>query len=83
MNGYKFRRQHPVGISYIADFYCAEKKLIIEIDGGIHNNKEVSQNDKIREDFLTEWGYKILRFTNNDVDKDIDKVIEKIKKALI
>jgi len=83
INGFKFRRQHPIGISYIADFYCAEKKLVIEIDGGIHNDEEVMQNDKIREDFLLEWGYKIIRFNNDDVVNNTEMVIESIKKALI
>jgi imidazole glycerol-phosphate synthase subunit HisF len=56
VNGLKFRRQHPIGI-YIADFYCHKVKLIIEVDGSIHNKQEVKENDEFRQNDLNNWGY--------------------------
>ena len=76
--GHKFRRQHSVG-GYILDFYCAENKLIVEIDGRIHNTPEAREYDQIRDKFFTDLGYKILRFSNDEISKDINSVIEKIK----
>jgi very-short-patch-repair endonuclease len=75
----KFKRQHGVG-GYIADFYCAEKKIIIELDGEIHNTKEARQNDTVRDKYFTELGYIILRFLNNDVEdrNKIERVLEQI-----
>jgi len=67
---------------YILDFYCKEKRLIVEIDGGIHQTKEAREYDAVRDKFLTELDYKVLRFTNNEVEKDIRKVVEKIKNYL-
>ncbi len=77
VNGLKFRRQHPIGI-YIADFYCHKLRLIIEIDGSIHNVKEVKDNDLKRENDLKEWGNTIIRFTNDRVFKSIDSVLDEI-----
>jgi len=62
--GYKFRRQHPLGI-YIADFYCHQYKLIIELDGSIHHLPDIIKNDIERQRNLELDGFKILRFTNN------------------
>ena len=76
--GYKFRRQHSVG-GYILDFYCKEKRLIIEIDGGIHQTKENREYDMVRDKFFTELDYKVLRFRNDEVEKNISEVIRKIK----
>ncbi len=75
--GYKFRRQHRVG-NYIVDFICIEKGLIIECDGGQHS-QEV---DKERTSFLTTKGYKILRFWNIDIFKNIEGVWLEIAKVL-
>jgi len=79
--GYKFRRQHSIS-GYILDFYCLEKKLIIEIDGGIHNTREIRLNDAVRDKFFRDLDYTILRFTNDQVDSDIFKVLTKIKSTL-
>jgi imidazole glycerol-phosphate synthase subunit HisF len=73
----KFRRQHPIGI-YIADFYCHKLKLIVEVDGKIHDLKDVKENDKIREDYLKEQGCIIIRFTNEKVFKELDVVLGEI-----
>lgn len=76
--GIKFRRQHSVG-GYILDFYCPEKNLIIELDGGVHNKKEAREYDKIRDKFLTNLGYQMLRIPNDEVDNSVEKVLDKIR----
>jgi len=77
LEGYKFRRQHPIGI-YIADFYCHRAKLIIELDGSIHQLEEVQQNDNKREADLLEWGYQVIRFSNQEVFNKINFVLNRI-----
>jgi very-short-patch-repair endonuclease len=79
--GYKFRRQHSIRY-YIADFYCAEKKLIIELDGAEHFTKEGKQSDMQRDTIMEGMGYCVLRFTNNEIDADIEKVMCNIMDAL-
>ncbi len=77
--GFKFRRQHSIGI-YIVDFYCVEKKLIIELDGKVHlKNKDY---DKGRDNYLKSLGINVFRIKNEEVGTDIDKVIFKIKMKL-
>ncbi|MEP6684974.1 MAG: DUF559 domain-containing protein, partial [Parafilimonas sp.] len=78
----KFRRQHPIS-GYIPDFVCLEKKLIIEIDGGYHNETEQKKFDEARTEWVNEYQYKLLRFTNDEVLTNIDKVTEKISAALL
>lgn len=77
----KFRRQHSVG-NYIVDFYCAEKKLAIEIDGSIHDTKEVKINDKEKAETLNFYNIQILRFTNEDVFDNIVNVLNKIEESI-
>jgi len=72
----KFRRQHIIEY-FIPDFVALSCKLIIEIDGEIHNFQK--KNDSEREHFLTENGYKVIRFENEEVLNDIEQVIKKIK----
>ncbi len=79
--GVKFRRQHSVS-GYILDFYCKKKKLIIELDGGVHGTKEAKEYDEVRDKFFKELEYKVLRFKNSEIEKDIKKVIAKIKSYL-
>jgi very-short-patch-repair endonuclease len=62
--GWKFRRQHPIG-SYIVDFVCIEKRIIVELDGSQH--AENQEADRVRSEYLEEKGYLVLRFWNNDV----------------
>jgi very-short-patch-repair endonuclease len=81
LNGVKFRRQQPIG-KYIVDFISFEKKLIIEIDGGQHNEAPVIQQDLQRTTWLESEGYRVLRFWNNDVLENLDGVLEKIKELL-
>ncbi|TMI62611.1 MAG: endonuclease domain-containing protein [Bacteroidetes bacterium] len=81
INGFKFRRQHPVG-NYIADFFCHKAKLIVELDGSVHNNEDVKNNDIQRQNDLQLLGYNIIRFNNDDVFKNVEKVIEQIQKKV-
>jgi very-short-patch-repair endonuclease len=75
--GLKFRRQHPLG-PFIADFYCAEKRLVIELDGGIH--VEQPGYDQLRTERLIEHGYRVIRFTNTAVETNLEKVLNIILK---
>jgi len=79
--GEKFRQQHIIG-NYIADFVCLKKKLIIELDGRYHYYGDQQEKDRIREQILNEYGYKIIRFTNDELIADFDKVISKILEEL-
>ena len=75
--GFKFRRQVVVG-SYIYDFLCFDKKLIIELDGGQHVEKEIIKKDKSKQKYAEDLGYKLLRFYNNDVHNNLQGVLETI-----
>ena len=81
LRGFKFRRQHTI-CHFIVDFYCHEGKLIIELDGDIHEVSEVKEYDAKREAILKELELKILRFTNEDVFSNLDKVIKTIEECL-
>jgi very-short-patch-repair endonuclease len=74
---HKFRRQHPIA-DFIADFYCAERSLVIEIDGGYHNEPEQKQYDEGRTFELEELNVKVIRFTNKEVLENIDYVLSEI-----
>ena len=77
--GYKFRRQHSIG-RFIADFYCYEKRLIIELDGSQHLDNQ--EYDKERTDYFESLNIKVLRFWNNDIDKNMNGVLMKIEEEL-
>ncbi|HEY7752079.1 MAG TPA: DUF559 domain-containing protein [Ignavibacteriaceae bacterium] len=76
--GLKFRRQEQIG-NYIVDFVCYEKKLIIELDGGHHNQDETKINDKRRQKWLESQKFKVIRFWNSEVLKNINGVLQEIK----
>ncbi len=78
---YKFRRQHPIDF-FIIDFYCAEAKLLIETDGDSHLAKEQMEYDQARTEYLEELGYKVIRFTNDDVRYTINEVLNEIIKVV-
>ena len=80
--GYPFRRQLIIN-DYIVDFVCLAKKLIIEVDGKYHSTNEQQELDDIRENKLLLEGYRIIRFTNEEVMLNIKQTIECIKKHLI
>ena len=79
--GYTFRRQHPIDI-FIADFYCHKLKLIIEVDGEIHNNEQAQEHDDGRTGELERFGITIIRFTNEQVLKYQEVVISQIRKYI-
>ena len=79
--GQPFRRQHIIG-PFIADFICVPRKLILEIDGGYHQLPDQQISDEERTQWLEAKGYKVIRFTNEEVIADIDSVINTIKTLL-
>ncbi|HMK27543.1 MAG TPA: chorismate synthase [Chitinophagaceae bacterium] len=82
IKGYKFRRQHPIN-GFIPDFVCLEKKLIVEIDGGYHNDEEQANYDAIRTKWLAANAYKLMRFTNEQVLQNTNWVVEEIGNILL
>jgi cyclase len=79
--GHKFRNQHAI-YKYVVDFYCHELKLFIEVDGSIHTLTEIALNDKDREYNLLSLGLHIIRFTNDEIFNDIEKVLLELKKKI-
>jgi cyclase len=79
--GFKFRRQHPFS-SYILDFYCHSIKLVIEVDGSIHDLEEVKQNDQLRQKQLEQEGLTFLRFSNDHLRLKSEEVIQQIETYL-
>jgi very-short-patch-repair endonuclease len=77
--GFKFRRQHPIG-SYIVDFCCVEKRLVIELDGSQHISER--SKDELRTKELNKQGYQVLRFWDNEALKDTERVLERIQLIL-
>jgi very-short-patch-repair endonuclease len=75
LGGYKFRRQHPIG-RFIVDFYCAERRLIIELDGSIHDQQQ--EYDHEREELLLQQGYTIIRIANAEIEADLAGVLQRI-----
>jgi len=73
----KFRRQYKIG-NYVVDFVCLSKKLVIELDGGYHNELQQMKKDIIRQNFIENKGYKIIRFWNSEITKNIDGVLDKL-----
>lgn len=82
LKGYKFRRQHPIS-NFIADFYCHEATLIVELDGNVHEGIESQQSDEGRTYELNRLGLKVIRSRNWEVMIDISKVLEQISTYLI
>jgi very-short-patch-repair endonuclease len=79
--GLQFKRQVQIG-NYIVDFCCRNKKLIIELDGGQHSKSRVKNKDLDKEKFLRSQGYQILRFWNNEVDKNLEGVLGKVSRSI-
>ena len=79
MNGYKFYRQVPID-RFVVDFYCPEKKLIVELDGEIHDREDVKEHDKNREEVFLGKGLRTIRFRNEEVFKNMNGVCEQIVK---
>ena len=81
VQGHKFRRQHPFG-AYILDFYCAERSVVIEVDGGQHFAPQAMANDSRRTHYLQQRGLRVLRFTNLEVLTETEAVLAAILTAL-
>jgi very-short-patch-repair endonuclease len=79
--GVKFRRQHSIG-HYIADFYCSELKLVIEVDGDSHRSAEAQAYDTIRHDFMDSLGITTLRFTNDEVINHLEGIQQRLTQYL-
>ena len=79
--GVRFRRQHPV-FNYIPDFVCLEKQLVVEVDGGYNfiGNQQVSDDERTQ--YLNQYGFEVIRFTNDEVLGNIDEVLDRIKKVI-
>jgi len=81
IDGLKFFRQYSVG-SYVLDFYCPEKRLALEIDGGQHGDVDSQQHDAQRDSYLKELGIRVVRFWNNDVLRNAEGVAQKIREEI-
>ena len=81
LDGYRFRQQHGFG-PYVLDFYCPALRLCIELDGSIHDLDDIKVKDEDRTAFLTDNRINVLRFRNEEVEQDIDKVINRIREYI-
>ena len=77
LQGYKFYRQKIIG-NYIVDFYCPKANMVIELDGGQHYNKKGKEKDRIRDDYMSQIGLKVLRFSDREIFENIKGVVERI-----
>ncbi len=78
LKGYQFYRQKPIG-DYIVDFFCPRAKLVIEVDGSQHFSDEMTEYDRIRNEYLSSLGLRVLRFTNIDVLTHIKSIVENME----
>ncbi|MEW6142494.1 MAG: endonuclease domain-containing protein [Chloroflexota bacterium] len=81
LDGARFRRQHPVG-EFVVDFVSLEHRLVVEVDGGHHNEPDSTCADKRRQEWLEKSGYRVLRFWNNEVLGNMEGVLARIQDAL-
>ena len=81
INNCRFRRQYPIG-DYIVDFVCRSKNLVIEIDGGQHNETKNIDYDNRRTEYIQSRGFNVIRFWNNEIDNNIESVYNKIVEYL-
>ncbi|MFN0148234.1 MAG: endonuclease domain-containing protein [Dehalococcoidia bacterium] len=72
--GFKFRRQHPIG-AYVVDFFCAELGLVLEVDGGVHDEPEQRLYDQGRTEALEGLGLRVVRLTNAEVEDDLERAL--------
>jgi very-short-patch-repair endonuclease len=80
LHGLFFRRQHPLG-PFILDFCCPVAKLVVEVDGTVHDDDEQAQYDRLRSEQLQNYGYTVLRFRNEEVKADLQVVLHRIAQA--
>jgi very-short-patch-repair endonuclease len=79
--GFKFRRQHQIG-NYVVDFYCDKAKLVIECDGRIHSRAQTWHHDQNREAYMSALGLRTLRFRNEEVLNETERVLSAISDYL-
>jgi very-short-patch-repair endonuclease len=77
VDGTHFRRQAPIG-PYVVDFLCPAAHLAIELDGGHHNEDETAKRDRVRQRWLEQEGYRVIRFWNSEITGDLTAVLERI-----
>ena len=82
LKGCQFYRKKPIG-DYIVDFYCPRAKLVIEVDGSYHLVGEMIKHDRIRDEYLSSFGLRVLRFTNTDVLTLAEGVVERIEAEIL
>lgn len=87
LNGKKFLRQHPIRFEmdsgkrfFVADFYCHQKKLVVEIDGKIHLRQK--DYDELRTHIINALGIKVIRFRNEEVEENVEQVLERLRQHL-
>jgi len=81
LGGFKFVRQEPIG-PYFADFVCREERLVVEVDGATHSSDDERRRDAHREEFLRDRGYRVARFDNDEIHRNIDGVLDTILATL-
>ncbi len=81
LEGLKFRRQYPIGI-FIVDFCCRERRLVVELDGEVHDADPQQAWDENRDIYLQQRGFKVLRFRNEAVFDDPDSILQRIHEAI-
>jgi very-short-patch-repair endonuclease len=81
LKGCQFYRQKPIG-DYIVDFFCPRAKLVVEVDGSQHLSNEMAEYDRMRNEYMSSLGLRVLRFNNDDVLTNIDGVVERIMEEL-
>jgi very-short-patch-repair endonuclease len=78
LDGLRFRSQHPVE-TFIFDFYCPAYKLIIEVDGSIHDNPDTQEHDQLRDEWVEAHGYNVLRLRNDEILTNLPATLQKIQ----
>ncbi len=82
VQGFRFKPQHPIDI-FIADFYCHKLKLVIEIDREIHNDEDQREYDILRSDEMNQYGIKVIRYTNKQIIRNLNSVVEEIVRICV
>ncbi|MCC0805033.1 DUF559 domain-containing protein [Methylobacterium sp. W2] len=81
LNGFKFRRQHPID-RFVVDFICLKAKLVVEVDGATHGSPAVLRHDAARTRIIEMAGFQVIRFGNVDIRENLDGVLESILAAI-
>lgn len=80
--GLKFRRQHPYE-QFVLDFFCVEHQLVVEVDGGVHNDPLQAARDAERTEFLQARGIRVMRFKNDQVENEIETILKQIEQEIL